>query len=76
MINNYLNQDAIITIAFSGYGAGGTGSLDICGKITSADNDFISIEYDPNRKENKFYLKNTSGKMLINKQFLTSIILL
>ena len=75
-MENYLNKDAIIAIAFSGYWAGGNGTIDVYGKITASDNEFVSIEHDPNRKENKLRTKNTSGTMMVNKQYLVSVILL
>ena len=75
-MKDFLNKDAIINIAFSGYGVAGYGSLDVYGQITSIENDMISISYDPNRKENRHRMKNTSGKMLINKQYLVSVTLL
>ena len=75
-MEKYLNKDAIITIAFSGFRAGDNGSRDVYGKITAWDNDLIYINYDPDRKEHKIFMKNTSGTMIVNKQYLVSVVLL
>ena len=77
MIKNYLNKDALITIAFAYYTIdGGTAPLSIIGKVTNFDDVYASIEFDPKQKENKSYLKITSGKMIVKKEYIISIILL
>jgi hypothetical protein len=74
-MENYLNKDAIITIFFADYHYYGAKPQQVIGKIINIYNDFVSIEFDPNRKENKS-IKNFSGQMLVNKQYLISVIVL
>lgn len=76
-IENYLNKEAIISIAFASHIIdGGSIPVSIVGKVVSVDNEFIDIEFDPDKKENKLYVKNTAGKMIVKKEYLISIILL
>lgn len=76
MIENYLNKEAEITIAFCSCTPGGSAPYTIVGKITNIDKDFVNIEFDSNNKENKIKLKNASGKMLLKKEYLISVVLL
>lgn len=76
MIENYLNKEAKIQIAFSSWGSGGSAPHTIVGKITNIDKDFVNIELDPTHKDNKIRFKNTSGKMLLKKEYLISVVLL
>lgn len=76
MIENYLNKEAEITIAFYNWTSGGSAPKTIVGKITNIDKEFVNIEFDPNHKENRLRLKNTSGKMLLKREYLISVVLL
>ena len=78
MIEKYLNQEAWIGVLFSNYGVGGVGLLPILGRITSVNNEYVEIVFDPQHKENKCQttLKNTSGKMIVNKQCLSFVTLI
>lgn len=76
MINNFLNKEALISLAFASWTSGGSCPEKIIGKITDADDEFVCISYDPTLKGNKIYFKNTSGKMLVRKDYLISVTLL
>lgn len=69
MINNFLNKQAIIKIAFANYSS----TQIIVGKITDIDDKFICISFDPTHKENRLHLKNTTGKMIVNSNYLISV---
>lgn len=73
MIENYLNKEAKISIAFSyktGYGI----PQKIYGKVVRVNDEYIEIEFDP--KKNNGQIKKTSGKMLVRKQYVISIVLI
>ena len=76
MIENFLNKDVKITVAFKGYTPGGSAPQELVGKIVACDKDFICVEYDCTRKENKIIYKDTAGKVLINRQYVAAIVLL
>ena len=80
MLREYLNKDAHITIAFStAFISGGATPLNIKGKIVRFDDEFAEIEFDPNNKMHKHLLAKldeTSGKMLVNRKFISTITLL
>ena len=75
-MESYLNKDAMIIISFGNGGSGGSCPLEVVGKIKKFDSDFIEIEFDPSHQPLRALLKNTSGKMLVNKKYLNSVILL
>lgn len=76
MIEKYLNQEAEICIAFANWGGGGSVPRNVVGKITNMDNEFVEITFDPKAKQNAPYFKNTSGKMLVKKEYIISVVLL
>ena len=76
MIENYLNKEAKITIAFASWVSGGAAPYTFVGKITHIDKDFVNIEFDPEHKDNRIRFKNTSGKMLLKREYLLSVVLL
>ena len=80
MIREYLNKDAHFTIVLSSaFINGGTSTLNIRGKIVRLDDEFAEIEFNPSSKMHKHLfarLDETSGKMLVNRKFISTITLL
>ena len=77
LMENFLNKDALIELCFAAYGHYSAKPLSIFGKVTSIDNDFVTVEFNPNSQlKIASPLLNTSGRMLINKNYLISITLL
>ena len=54
MIEKYLNQEARIGVLFSNYGSGGVGPLQMVGRLTNINNEYVEIVFDPQHKENKY----------------------
>lgn len=65
-MEKYMHKDAEISIAFAD-------PVLLAGKIVNDDGDFLEIELD--EKQTGGYYKNTSGKMLLNKKYLISVVL-
>ena len=76
MIENYLNKEARITVAFGSWVSGGAAPYSMVGKITNIDKEFVNIEFDVEHKDNKIKFKNTNGKMLLKREYLLSVVLL
>ncbi|MBP3582133.1 MAG: hypothetical protein J6J33_05210 [Clostridia bacterium] len=75
MIKEYINKPCKITIALGQYTTAGSAPLRLSGIITGIDNEYVSFEFDANDKNTPLNLKGTSGKMLIKRDYLISIVL-
>ena len=75
MIKEYINKPCKITIALGQYTTSGSAPLRLSGIITGIDNEYVNFEFDANDKNAPLSLKGTSGKMLIKKEYLISIVL-
>ena len=75
MIKEYINKPCKITIALGQYTTSGSAPLRLSGIITGIDNEYVNFEFDANDKNSPLSLKGTSGKMLIKKEYLISIVL-
>ena len=74
-MEKYMHQDAFITVALAGF----EGSINMVrGKIVSEDGEFLEIEMDPKQPygAGTMYYKKISGKMLLNKKYLISVVLI
>ena len=74
-MEKYMHQDAFITVAFAGF----EGSINMVrGKIVSEDGEFLEIEMDPKQPygAGTMYYKKILGKMLLNKKYLISVVLI
>ena len=76
MIEKYLNQEAEITIAFSRGSSGGSIPNFITGKVINVNDEYVEIELNPSNKANSTWLRKTSGKMIVRKEYIISIVLL
>ena len=76
MIKNYLNKEAKINVAFSSWGSGGSCPVTITGKVINVNDEYVEIEFNPSNKENLIPLRKTSGKMIVRKEYIISIVLL
>lgn len=75
MIKEFINKPCKITIALGQYTTSGSAPLRLSGIITNIDNEFVIFEFDANDKNTPLNLKGTSGKMLIKREYLISIVL-
>ena len=75
MIKEYLNKPCKITIALGQYTTSGSAPLRLSGVITGIDNEYVSFEFDAEDKNAPLFYKGTSGKMLIKRDYLVSIVL-
>ena len=76
MIKEYLNKPCKITIALGQYTTAGSAPLKMIGTITNADNEYVEFQFDSNDKNNPMVYKGTSGKMLVKKDYIISVVLL
>lgn len=76
MIKEYLNKKCKLTIALGLYTTSGSAPLKIDGVITNIDAEYVEVQFDPNDKNTTLCYKNTSGKMLIRKDYIISIVLM
>ena len=71
-MEQFMHRDAIISVAFAG--TEGSDALFV-GKIININDDFLEIQLDEKQPYMVSNYKKTSGKMLLNKKYLVSIIL-
>ena len=71
-MEQFMHRDAIISVAFAG--SEGSDALFV-GKIINIHDDFLEIQLDEKQPYIVAYYKKTSGKMLLNKKYLVSIVL-
>ena len=76
MIEKYLDQEAQINIAFSNWGSGGSVPVTITGKVINVNDEYVEIKFNPSNKANLIPLRKTSGKMIVRKEYIISIVLL
>lgn len=76
MLEQYLNKPCKITIALGQYTTAGSAPLKVNGVITNVDNEYIEFQFDSNDKNNPMVYKGTSGKMLVKKDYIISVVLL
>ena len=76
MIKEYINKPCKITISLAQYTTSGSAPLRLAGVITDVDNEYVSFEFDANDKNAPLFLKGSSGKMLIKRDYLISIVLI
>lgn len=71
-MEQFMHRDAMISVAFAG--TEGSNYL-FKGKIINIYDDFLEIQLDEKQPYIVAYYKKTSGKMLLNKKYLVSIVL-
>ena len=71
-MEQFMHRDAIISVAFAGIE--GSDALFV-GKIIDIHDDFLEIQLDEKQPYMVANYKKTSGKMLLNKKYLVSIVL-
>ena len=71
-MEQFMHRDAIISVAFAG--REGSDAL-FMGKIINIHDDFLEIQLDEKQPYMVGNYKKTSGKMLLNKKYLVSIVL-